>query len=171
MAEVRLPYKRSEGVVRYCPDVCMRCGSPSSTVHAKEFTRYSKCVVVPIPFCEACEQRRAKRKRVGVIVILLLLALDVGSLALPLALKGEVYEAIRYGVLVLSGLIFVPLIFYVYGAFGFNLKPKRLTDTDIVLAGVSDEYAAAIEKLHDAENPFEDAPVPPPGGEKPWYEQ
>jgi hypothetical protein len=137
----------------------MRCGAPSSAVLAKEFAHGSKSVVVPIPFCEVCEQRRAKRKRVGVIFIPLLVATGLGSFALPAVLKGEIYQAIGYGLLLMNAIIAVPLIFYVYGAFGFNLVPKRFTDTEIVLAGVSDEYAEAIEELHAADNPFKDEPA------------
>jgi hypothetical protein len=174
MANVTLSkYECSRGVL---PRVCMRCGAPSDEVKSKNFSWFhpliyltlllgllpfliialvlTKRMTVDAPFCHEHRGHWTRRTLLVTGTLLAVLALGIGAIAYmanqPPGPKDDLsgFLCAGAGVLLFGWLILSMIVSMT------AIRTTEITDRTITLAGVDDQFVAALEE--DRERDRED---------------
>ncbi len=184
MGRVRL--RESEVRASRLPEVCMACGQPSETHVKKNFSWFppwvgvtilagllpyvilaavlTKRMTVDIPLCTRHRGHFWKRTLLIWLVLLAWLGLSFLSFVLTMALLPERERSGAMGitcVAFLGGL--VAAIIVIWFAQNTGIRPKEITDHDITLVSVHDDFIDALEafreerrRRRDSDDDFED---------------
>jgi len=167
MAEIRLRLREAAGDL---PDVCMCCGQASTIVKSKNMSWcpswvgililggllpylivamiLTKRMTVQVPLCDQHKGHWFKRTMWTVGTFFLFAAICGGALALGLVMTEGAprrRDEVTGGVCVLSAILGVIWIVILLIAQNTAIRPAEITDRDITLKGVSQEFVDAVE--------------------------
>jgi hypothetical protein len=166
MAQVRLSVDEADG---HLPAVCMCCGQPATTTVTRKMQWHpswvyfmillhiliyvvvalvmTKRIVVQVPLCDEHKGHWFKRTMLMVGAFFLFGLIGVGSIVLAANLDKQLSEQLMpfAGLLCFVGLVVWLIIVIVCKA--TEIRPKEITDTEVLLKGVSENFVEAVAEV------------------------
>ena len=164
MSEIRLRVREADG---YLPPVCMCCGEPASATRDKKMQWYPLWVLVLIfgglipfavvatiltksarvqaPLCEKHQWHWINRQLLTWGSFFVLGSVGLATLIIALNLPNREQELLMPFVCASSCLFVAVWLVIVIACKYIAIRPKEITDSEITLAGVCDDFINAVE--------------------------
>ncbi len=153
MAQIRLHVYQADG---YLPAVCMCCGRPATATTTKKMRWHpqwvggiaalimTKYATVQAPFCDQHKGHWFKRGLLlwGSLCLFALIA--VAALVFAVNLERRASEIALPIAVVLGGVLLVAWIILAIVCTCTTIRPTEITDEEITLTGVSEEFVEAV---------------------------
>jgi hypothetical protein len=173
MAHIRLHVRQADG---HLPMICMRCGEPASALKTKKMYWYPRWLLVLVllglpgiiilvilalmlrknarlqaPFCEQHQGHWTLRTVIIWVTTILVVVFSIGSFIVFIALeearpRQQAPEIIGPMLCVGTMILFVAWMIVIGIMQNTAIRPDEITNTHILLNGVSDAFVEAVEE-------------------------